>query len=82
MPPPPQIGALTVMMDGQVKPYDGNLTFLGRILSELPLEVRLGKLVVLGHVFGCLEECLVIAAALSNKSFFAKPFMSEMKSYK
>ena len=65
-----------------MNPYDGELTFLGRVLAELPLDVRLGKLVVLGHAFGCLEECLVIAASLANKSFFTKPFMSEMKGYK
>jgi len=47
----------------------------------LPL-LQVGKLLILGHAFGCLEECLVIAAALSNKSFFARPFKSEMKAYK
>lgn len=39
---------------------DGELTFLGMVLTELPVELHLGKLIVLGHVFGCLEECLII----------------------
>ncbi len=40
--------------------FDGELTFLGRVLAHLPLDLQLGKLIVLGHVFGCLEECLII----------------------
>ncbi len=39
---------------------DGNLTFLGRVLAHLPVDLYLGKLVVLGHIFGCLDECLII----------------------
>jgi len=40
--------------------FDGELTFLGRVLAHLPVDLQLGKLIVLGHVFGCLEECLII----------------------
>lgn len=40
--------------------FDGELTFLGRVLAQLPVDLQLGKMVVLGHVFGCLEECLII----------------------
>lgn len=39
---------------------DGELTFLGTVLTQLPVDLHLGKLIVLGHVFGCLEECLII----------------------
>lgn len=41
-------------------PHDGELTFLGRVLAQLPVNQQLGKLIVLGHVFGCLDECLII----------------------
>ncbi len=88
LPPPslplslPQIGALTVLHRGRVVPYDGTLTFLGQVLASLPVDVRLGKLLVLGHAFGCLEECLVIAAALSQKTFFTKPFGNELRGYR
>lgn len=54
------MGALTVEIKGIENPYDGDLTFLGRVLAYLPVDLLLGKLVVLGHVFGCLEECLII----------------------
>uniref|UniRef100_A0A8C4SZJ9 RNA helicase n=1 Tax=Erpetoichthys calabaricus TaxID=27687 RepID=A0A8C4SZJ9_ERPCA len=55
------IGALSVICKGATdNQYDGDLTFLGRILAHLPVDLYLGKMVVLGHVFGCLEECLII----------------------
>ena len=54
------MGALTAFINGVSNPYDGNLTLLGRVLSNLPIDARLGKLCVLGHVFGCLEEAIVV----------------------
>ena len=56
----PQVGAITVLKNGILNPFDGDLTFLGKVLGRLPLDIRLGKLIVLGNVFGVLEECLVI----------------------
>ena len=35
---------------------------LGEIISKLPVDVQLGKLIVLGHIFGVLEEAVIIAA--------------------
>lgn len=62
--PPPrltQIGALAVSGQREDEnPHDGELTFLGRVLAQLPVSQQLGKLIVLGHVFGCLDECLII----------------------
>ena len=57
-----KVGALTIYMkNGVINPWDGELTFIGKVLGELPVDVHLGKLLVLGYVFGCLEECLVIS---------------------
>ncbi|XP_036100810.1 ATP-dependent RNA helicase TDRD9 [Molossus molossus] len=78
-----EVGALAV--SGQKEdenPHDGELTFLGRVLAQLPVNQQLGKLIVLGHVFGCLEECLIIAAALSLKNFFAMPFRQHLDGYR
>lgn len=56
-----KVGALAVSGQREDEnPHDGELTFLGRVLAQLPVNQQLGKLVVLGHVFGCLEECLII----------------------
>ena len=59
------------MKNGVINPWDGELTFIGKVLGELPVDVHLGKLLVLGYVFGCLEECLVISER------YLKPFTPE-----
>lgn len=64
-----EVGALTT---GE------NLTPLGTQLAKLPLDAQLGKLVLLGSVFGCLDSVLTIAAALSSKT----PFLSPMHAKK
>ena len=46
------------------------------------MDVRLGKLIVLGHIFGVLEETIVIASGLSGKSIFAAPFDKRVEAYK
>jgi len=55
------VGALTSLSSGEVNPHDGNLTFLGHLLSCLPVDIRLGKLMLLGHVFGVLEETIIMS---------------------
>lgn len=77
-----EVGALFTPNVGTKNPHDGNLTFIGRVLAELPVDIRIGKLLMLGHVFGLLEECLIIGAALSLKSLFSKPFTEHLNSFK
>ncbi|XP_072283954.1 ATP-dependent RNA helicase TDRD9 [Pyxicephalus adspersus] len=77
-----EVGALAVSEKQEGNPYDGELTFLGRVLAQLPVDLQLGKLIVLGHVFGCLDECLIIAAALSLRNFFAMPFRQHLDGYR
>uniref|UniRef100_A0A3B3XJN6 RNA helicase n=1 Tax=Poecilia mexicana TaxID=48701 RepID=A0A3B3XJN6_9TELE len=55
-----EMGALSAKSDGKNQSEDGELTFLGRVLAHLPVDLNLGKMIVLGHVFGCLDECLII----------------------
>jgi HrpA-like RNA helicase len=47
------------------------LTPLGQHLAKLPVDVRLGKMLVLGSLFQCLDKVLTIAASLSSKSPFS-----------
>lgn len=44
-----------------MSPHDGELTFLGSVLGKLPVDIHLGKLMVLGYVFGILEETIIIS---------------------
>ncbi|KAL3874748.1 hypothetical protein ACJMK2_037719 [Sinanodonta woodiana] len=52
----------------------GELTPLGYHLGSLPVDVRIGKLMLLGAMFRCLDSALTIAACLSFKSPFVAPF--------
>lgn len=49
------------------------LTSLGRVLLQLPVEVQVGRLVLLGSLFRCLEQALTLAAILTNRDPFLCP---------
>ena len=49
---------------------DVALTALGYHLAHLPLDARLGKMLVLGAVLQCVEPVLTVCAALAGKSPF------------
>jgi len=46
----------------------------GRHLAALPVDAKIGKLLVLGCALGCLGPVLSAAAAASHKSPFSAPF--------
>ena len=35
---------------------------VNQIVAKLPLDVKLGKMIFLGHIFGVLEESIIIAS--------------------
>lgn len=53
---------------------ENNLTSLGHHLAALPVDVRIGKLMLYGAIFGCVDSALTIASCLSYKSPFISPF--------
>ena len=48
---------------------------LGRQLAQLPLDVKIGRMLVFGAIFGCIDPVATIAAALSlsQRSPFVSP---------
>ncbi|KAF3930919.1 hypothetical protein ABW19_dt0207407 [Dactylella cylindrospora] len=60
----------------EVKALTSNeeLTPLGRHLAQLPLDVYLGKLLLLSTLYSCVDVCVTIAAILSSKSPWVQPF--------
>ena len=50
-----------------------DLTPMGKALAQLPIEPRVGQLVLLGAVFGTLDPVLTIAASLGYKEPFLSP---------
>uniref|UniRef100_A0AAR2M5D5 ATP-dependent RNA helicase DHX29 n=1 Tax=Pygocentrus nattereri TaxID=42514 RepID=A0AAR2M5D5_PYGNA len=49
------------------------LTPLGQHLACLPVNVKIGKMLIFGAILGCLEPIATIAAAMSEKSPFSTP---------
>ncbi|VAH55307.1 unnamed protein product [Triticum turgidum subsp. durum] len=56
--------------------FDQNeeLTVLGKHLSMLPVEPKLGKMLIFGAIFNCLDPILTIVAGLSVRDPFMTPF--------
>ncbi|KAK7348858.1 hypothetical protein VNO80_23591 [Phaseolus coccineus] len=50
-----------------------NLTILGRQLTVLPMEPKLGKMLIFGVIFNCLDPILTIVAGLSVRDPFLTP---------
>ncbi|GAP89104.1 putative pre-mRNA-splicing factor atp-dependent rna helicase prp22 [Rosellinia necatrix] len=75
-PTPPDVTAVenAVKMLQRMGALDGDeLTALGQQLAMIPADLRCGKLMVYGSIFGCLDESITIAAILSTKSPFLSP---------
>ncbi|KAI0275281.1 P-loop containing nucleoside triphosphate hydrolase protein [Gloeopeniophorella convolvens] len=74
---PPEVAAmdkaLSVLEELGAIDQDGRLTALGRHMALLPLDLRLGKMLILATVFRCLDPILTIAACLSSKPVFLSP---------
>ncbi|KAG6336574.1 hypothetical protein ID866_2512 [Astraeus odoratus] len=53
--------------------YRKNLTSLGRVLLQLPVEVQMGRLVLYGTFFRCVDQAVTLAAILTNRDPFVSP---------
>uniref|UniRef100_A0A3B5AB72 RNA helicase n=1 Tax=Stegastes partitus TaxID=144197 RepID=A0A3B5AB72_9TELE len=58
---------------GACHPSDHVLTPLGHHLASLPVNVKIGKMLIYGAILGCLEPIATIAAAITEKSPFSTP---------
>lgn len=66
--------AVDALVDARALTAGEDLTPLGQQLARLPLDVFLGKLVLMGTIFKCLDMAVTVAAILSSKSPFVAPF--------
>ncbi|KAJ4435831.1 hypothetical protein ANN_18450 [Periplaneta americana] len=76
-----EAGALLVDRHGVPNAYDGDITFMGRVMAKLPVDIHIAKLIILGHIFSVLEECVIMGAAMSLKSVFSTPFQERLAAY-
>lgn len=55
-----EMGAMLTTTKGKIVPRDGDITYIGEVMSRLPIDVKLSKLIALGYCFGVLDECIII----------------------
>lgn len=49
------------------------ISFVGRHLCTLPVDPNIGKMLLMGSIFQCLNPALTIAAALAHRDPFVLP---------
>jgi len=49
------------------------LTALGRLLASMPVHPSLGKMIILGIIFRCLDPMIILGAAINERSPFVSP---------
>ncbi|XP_061683168.1 probable ATP-dependent RNA helicase DHX34 isoform X1 [Syngnathoides biaculeatus] len=73
--PPPAASiqtAITYLKEQGALDHRCELTTIGNVLSQLPVDVVIGKMLVLGSLFNLVEPVLTVAAALSVQSPFLR----------
>ncbi|XP_078075330.1 ATP-dependent RNA helicase DHX29 isoform X2 [Mustelus asterias] len=75
---PPQLQVISNAMNllkkiGACEINEAKLTPLGQHLAALPVNVKIGKMLIFGAIFGCLEPVAIIAAAMTEKTPFVTP---------
>lgn len=78
-PPDEEAVALSLHLLRRINALDGdeNLTPLGYHLARLPLSPQIGKMILLGAIFSCLDPILSVAVSLDFKDAFQIPLGKE-----
>jgi len=71
-PPKPETleNSITVLKEVEAMTEDESLTVTGKVLANLPVDVSIGKMLIMGTLFNQVESVLSLAAALSVQSPF------------
>lgn len=80
-PPPPASleTAILYLQDQGALDSSESLTPIGSLLAQLPVDVVIGKMLILGSVFSLAEPMLTVAAALSVQSPFTRSAQSSLE---
>jgi ATP-dependent RNA helicase DHX29 len=73
-----EVGAINSSSDNIKELGDLEMLPLGYHLSNLPTDVRIGKMIILSSLLGCVDTVTTIAAALAYKSPFLDDQSKEM----
>ena len=73
-PPPSAVDASVLNLQAlQALTDDEGLTALGRLLAKLPVHPALGKMILLGVIFRCLDPMIILGSTISERSLFLNP---------
>ncbi|KAL8686792.1 MAG: hypothetical protein Q9218_006864, partial [Villophora microphyllina] len=61
---------------------DEQITPLGRLLASLPVHPSLGKMIILGVIFRCLDPMLILGAAAAERNIFTSPLENRQQAQK
>lgn len=59
--------AVEKLISIQALTSDEQLTVLGRVLAELPVHPVLGKMIIMGIIFKCIDPIIILAAAATEQ---------------
>ncbi|XP_060863705.1 LOW QUALITY PROTEIN: probable ATP-dependent RNA helicase spindle-E [Metopolophium dirhodum] len=76
-----QVGALLPTVNGVISSMDGDITYMGKVMAQLPLDPPMSKLIYFGYIFNILNEAIIMACGLSLKSIFSQPFNQRLDAY-
>ncbi|KAI0335964.1 P-loop containing nucleoside triphosphate hydrolase protein [Cubamyces sp. BRFM 1775] len=71
--------AVSALVEVRALTPSEEITHMGRLLSQLPTDVHLGKFLLIATLFRCLDPALTIAATLNSKSPFLSPLGLEQE---
>jgi len=73
-PPPAAVDASVLNLIAlQALTEEEKLTALGRLLASLPVHPSLGKMIILGIIFRCLDPMIILGVAINERSPFVSP---------
>lgn len=55
-----ELGAMLHTVRGKTSIHDGDITFIGVVMANLPVDVRVSRLIILGYIFSVLEESIIM----------------------
>lgn len=59
-----EVGALFTTVNGAYSIQDGDLSFMGRVMAGMPLDIRLTRLILFGYIFSAMEEAIIIGSCI------------------
>ncbi|KAJ6634101.1 putative ATP-dependent RNA helicase spindle-E, partial [Pseudolycoriella hygida] len=76
-----EAGALLRTCNGKHSDDDGDITFIGIVMAALPVNIRVAKLIVIGHCFSVLSDCIIMGAGLTTKTIFVQGYKNAVTFY-